>query len=140
MAKRARILVAEDEETDVLLLRHALNKAGLPHELIVAQDGNEAIEYLRGEPPYADRTQHPLPALVLLDLKMPEMTGFDVLAWLQNRPDLKELPAVVLTSSADEADRRRAQQLGAADYFVKPESVQGLVQVVQALHAKWLER
>ena len=140
MAKRAHILVAEDEETDVLLLRHALNKAGLPHELIVAQDGNEAIEYLRGEPPYADRTQHPLPALVLLDLKMPEMTGFDVLAWLQNRPDLKELPAVVLTSSADEADRQRAQQLGAADYFVKPESVQGLIQVVQALHAKWLVR
>jgi CheY-like chemotaxis protein len=139
MGKPLRILVAEDEETDVFFLRYALRRAGLGHELVVAQDGQEAIDYLSSEGVYADRSEHPLPALVLLDLKMPRMTGFDVLEWLQDRHELRELPAVVLTSSLDESDRERAQRLGAADYVVKPENVQGLVKVVKELHARWLE-
>jgi CheY-like chemotaxis protein len=140
MAMQIPILVAEDEETDVLLLRYAIRRVGLPHQLIVAQDGQEAIDYLSGEAPYSDRTLHPLPALVLLDLKMPRLTGFDVLAWLQGRPELKKLPAVVLTSSADEADRLRAQQLGAAEYRVKPGDLPGLMKVIQELHTRWLGR
>ena len=138
MPNRLRILVAEDEETDVFFLRHALSRAGLPHELVVAQDGQEAIDYLSGQAPYTDRARHPLPALLLLDLKMPRMTGFDVLAWLRRRPEFKQLPAVVLTSSPDEADRRRAEQLGAAQYLVKPQNVQDLLKLVQDLQAKWL--
>ncbi|MGO9203393.1 MAG: response regulator [Limisphaerales bacterium] len=134
-----RILVVDDEETEVILLRYALERAGVRHELIAAQDGKEAIDYLRGEPPYADRTQHPLPALMLLDLKMPRLTGFDVLAWLQKRLDLKGLPVVVLTSSPDEADRRRARQLGAAEYYVKPANLQDLVKLAQELRARWLD-
>lgn len=139
MAKPLRILVAEDEETDAFFLKHALQKAGLSHELVVACDGQEAVDYLSGKGPYADRAQHPLPALLLFDLKMPRMTGFEVLAWLQNQADLKSLPAIVLTSSANDNDRQRAQQLGAADFRVKPSSILELVHIVQDLHAKWLE-
>ena len=140
MPKSLRILLAEDEETDVLLLRHALRRAGLTHELVVAQDGKEAIEYLSGRARGEDHPQCPMPALIVLDLKMPRMTGFDVLIWLQSQPDLKQLPALVLTSSDDAADKLRAQQLGAVDYLVKPDSLRGLVTVVQELQGKWLDR
>jgi CheY-like chemotaxis protein len=132
------LLAAEDEETDAFFLRYALSKAGLPHELVVAQDGTEVIDYLSGQAPNPGVTRHPLPALMLLDLKMPRMTGFDVLAWLQNRTEFKELPVVVLTSSPDEADRQRAHQLGAVDYLVKPDSLQGLVKLMQDLRERWL--
>jgi CheY-like chemotaxis protein len=140
MAKQLAILVAEDEETDVIFLRHALRRAGSTHELIVTQDGKEAIDYLEGQAPYSDRTRYPLPALVLLDLTMPRMTGFEVLAWMQRRPDLKQLPAVVLTSSENEADQQRARALGAADYRVKPPDLTGLVKIVHDLESKWLTR
>ena len=138
MAKQFSILLAEDEESDVFLLRQAMKKAGLPHRLVVAQDGQEAVDYLNGEAPYTNRTQYPLPDLLLLDLKMPRLSGFDVLVWLRERPDLKTLPAVVLTSSADEADRKRARELGAADYQVKPSDFPGLVKTLQEIQARWL--
>ncbi len=138
VTKPSHILVAEDEDTDVFFLKHALNKAQVPHSLAVVADGKEAVDYLSGTAPYSDRSQHPLPALILLDLKMPRMSGFDVLGWLQRRPELKSIPAVVLTSSPNEADRRRAGELGAADYWVKPDSIQGLVEVVRQINARWL--
>lgn len=139
MPKPLHILVAEDEPTDVLLLRYAMEQAGSPHKLVVVQDGKEAIDYLSGQPPYADRSQYPLPALMLLDLKMPRLTGFDVLSWLGTQRKLKKLPAIVLTSSADDADRERAEQLGAADYLVKPTAVGDLVKLVKKLHLSWLD-
>jgi CheY-like chemotaxis protein len=139
MAKPKQILVAEDEETDVFFLRYAFEKAGLPHCLTVVHDGQQAIDYLSGQGPYFDRAQYPLPALMLLDLKMPRLTGFDVLSWLQNHSELKTVIAVVLTSSPNETDRQHAQELGAAEYFVKPDSVQGLTDVVKKLQARWLD-
>lgn len=134
----APILLAEDEETDVLWFRRALSKAGIARPLVSVPNGREAIRYLQGEEPFADRAHHPLPALIVLDLKMPLVDGFDVLRWLQTRADLKHLPAVVLTSSNQSADRRRAFELGAREYFIKPSNPTHLVAVVQGLNALWL--
>ena len=86
MTARAPILSAEDELTDQLILQAAFKKTGLPNPLVFLQDGQEAVDYLAGRPPYADRGAHPLPGLLLLDLKMPRMDGFDVLTWLAGQP------------------------------------------------------
>ena len=132
------ILVAEDEESDVMFLRRALRKAAIPHPLVVATNGREAIRYLSGEDLFSDRAQHPLPALILVDLKMPDCDGFGLLDWRLSQPSLHHLPAVVLTSSAHLEDKLKARQLGALDYFVKPLKPEALVGVVQQLHARWL--
>ena len=92
------VLVAEDEQSDAHILRLAFQRAGIPRSLVVVTDGQEAIDYLCGNPPYTDRSAHPLPGLLLVDLKMPRMTGFDVLAWLASRPDFQHLPAIVFSS------------------------------------------
>lgn len=113
-------------------------KARLSHPLVIVRDGQEAVDYLSGNGPYADRFAHPLPALVVLDLKMPRMSGFDVLAWLATKPEFRSLPAVVLSSSADESDIKRARQLGAREYFVKPHSFDDLINIAHQMHARWL--
>ena len=132
------VLVAEDEPTDALILRMAFEQAGIPCSIVVVSDGKEAVDYLCGQHPYTDRSVHPLPALLLLDLKMPRMTGFDVLAWLASRPDFRHLPAIIFSSSADDEDVSRARQMGARDYFVKPHSVSDYVKIVKAIHTRWL--
>jgi len=93
------ILLAEDREDEVLLLRHAFAKAGLLNPLHVVPNGEEAIHYLQGEGKYANRDEYPLPALVLLDLKMPRVDGFEVLRWIRQQPGLSALRVVVLTAS-----------------------------------------
>jgi CheY-like chemotaxis protein len=132
------ILVAEDEESDAMILRLAVKKAELNHPLIIVRDGQEAVDYLSGKGIYTDRADHPLPALIVLDLKMPRMSGFDVLAWLAMQPEFKELPVVVLSSSSDETDIEKARGLGAREYFVKPHVFLELVWIVQQLDSRWL--
>ena len=132
------VLVAEDEETDVMLLRVAWERALVPNPLVVAHDGQEMIDYLSGKPPFADRISHPLPVLLLVDLKMPRMTGFDVLAWLARQPTFKDLPAVVLSSSSYPADIENAKRMGARDYFVKPPNFHQLIKLIQDLSIKFL--
>lgn len=131
------ILAAEDEETDRFILNLAFERAKLPGPLMTVNDGGECVDYLSGVGSFADRALHPLPALLLLDLKMPRMHGFEVLQWLATRPELKDLPAVVLSSSPDESDIQKARQLGARDYFVKPQSLDELVKILQQVHERW---
>jgi len=138
MAQQDPILVAEDDENDAFLLRRAFQKAGLSNPLIFASNGQEAVDYLRGEPPYSDRNQNPLPSLLLLDLKMPVVDGFDVLAWLKSQPALQKVPAIVFSSSGEPEDVMKAQGLGAVDFQVKPSDFLELVRVVQKLSARWL--
>ncbi len=133
----APILLAEDDEDDILFIQRAYTKAHLPNELIVTNDGYQVVDYLQGQPPYTDRKRYPLPALVLLDIKMRLMDGFEVLAWLQTHRHLNGLPAVVLTSSTVAADMKRARELGARDYLVKPSDPQKLVPMLQGLK-KWI--
>jgi CheY-like chemotaxis protein len=127
------ILAAEDEETDRFILNLAFEKAKLRHPLVTVRDGKECVEYLSGIGPFADRGLHPLPALLSLDLKMPRMHGFEVLEWLGTRPEFKNLPVVVLSSSSDNCDIQKARQLGALDYFVKPHSLDDLVKILQQM-------
>jgi CheY-like chemotaxis protein len=132
------VLAVEDEETDRYILRWAFKKADLPHQLVTLSHGGECLDYLSGAPPYENREVFPLPSLLILDLKMPHVDGFEVLAWLADRPELGHLPAVVLSSSSDDSDVRRARQLGARDYFVKPLMMDDLVKILRDLGEKWL--
>jgi|SRR6266850_4996885 len=132
------ILVAEDEDVDVFLLRRSFRRAALPHNLIDVPDGEKAIEYLKGRPPFDDRIRYPFPQLLLLDLKMPKLNGFDVLAWLAGRPDMRDLPAVVLTSSPLESDAKMAAKLGAREFLTKPNDLDEMITLVKNVSERWL--
>ena len=127
------ILLVEDNEDDVFFMRRALTRANLQFNLAVASDGQQALDYLAGNGRYSDRTRHPLPALVFLDLKLPYVHGFDVLEWTRRHPSLKDLPVIVLTSSPEERDRQRARELGAQAYVVKPPTPQSVLDAVRLL-------
>lgn len=116
------ILLVEDNENDAFFMQRALSKANVGSPLDVVIDGQQAIEYLSRTGRFADRREQPLPSLIFLDLKLPFVHGFEVLSWMRSEAALKELPVVVLTSSPEERDRVRAEQLGARAYFVKPPS------------------
>jgi len=132
------ILAAEDEASDRMILEMAFQRAKSPCPLILVRDGQEAVDYLARKSHDADHADRGLPALIVLDLKMPRMSGFDVLAWLAEQPEFKGIPAVVLSSSADETDVRKARQLGARDYFVKPHSLDELIKIAQQILTRWL--
>lgn len=136
-AGQATILLAEDGHHDVLLLRRAFRKAELELPLQVVMDGDEAVAYLEGRPPYGDRERYPLPVLLLLDLKLPRRSGLEVLAWLRAEPGLRRLPVVVLTSSREDADVNRAYDLGVNSYLVKPVDFDGLLRLVRSLGLYW---
>jgi CheY-like chemotaxis protein len=133
------ILLAEDDENDVLFMERAMKKAGVPHPLRVVCDGQEAIEYLAGEGKYADRAANPLPRLMILDLKMPRKTGMDVLRWLKEKPVLECLPKVILSSSANRRDVERGYRLGANAFLIKPSTVEERVELVKIIHHFWLQ-
>lgn len=132
------ILLVEDNHNDVLLMERAFRKAALCAELQVVEVGEAAVAYLSGQEPYGDRERHPLPVLILLDLKLLGMSGFEVLAWLRAQPGLKRMPVVVLTSSKEAADINRAYELGANSYLVKPALVDALLDMVKTLDRYWL--
>lgn len=130
------ILLAEDDPNDVFFMQRALVKAGANVPLRVVTNGDEAQEYLNGSGKFGDRTEFPLPTLVLLDLKMPFKDGFEVLAWMRSQPLLKDIPVAVLTSSAEDRDRQRATELGAKAYFVKPPTRETVLQIAAFLGAQ----
>jgi CheY-like chemotaxis protein len=133
------ILVAEDDPNDVFFLRRAFQKAQVKCQILDVSNGQEAIFYLQGAAPYSNRAAYPLPHLLLLDLKMPLMNGFDVLEWLRNRPELAQIPALVLSSSGHDEDVTRARQLGARAYLVKPSDLSQLAQLAREVGAQWLQ-
>jgi CheY-like chemotaxis protein len=134
----ATILVADDEPNDIFFLKHAFAKAGRGYRIMDVPDGEKAIGYLSGSAPYADRSRFPLPTLLLLDLKMPKVNGFEVLAWLQREKRLDSLKVVVLSSSGLPSDKQKAASLGAHDYRVKPADIAEMLILVNELSARWL--
>jgi CheY-like chemotaxis protein len=114
------ILLIEDSSDDVFFMERAMKAAGFTTPLQVAKDGQAALDYLGGINGYADRQKYPLPSLVLLDLKLPQVLGLDVLKWIRARPELQAMPVVVLTSSGERSDLDRAYRLGANSFMVKP--------------------
>lgn len=131
------ILLVEDNPDDVLLARRAVRKAALPVSLQVVEDGDEAVAYLGGSGRFGDRARHPLPALVLLDLKLPKRSGLEVLRWVRGQPELDTTPVVVLTSSSEDEDIQKAYALGANSYLQKPVAFNGLVQLLGVLDLYW---
>ncbi len=122
------VLHVDDEPTDVFLVRRAFAKAQPGVRLMDVPDGEQAIHYLSGTGTFADRAAFPLPELVLLDIKMPLMDGFEVLSWMKAQQQFRQMPVIVLTSSSLPEDRIRAKHMGATGYIVKSESFEEVVQ------------
>ena len=131
------VLVAEDNPDDALLLRKALERAGINSRIKIVGDGEEMLLYLEGRGAYANRGANPLPALIMLDLKMPRKSGLEVLEWLAEHDEFAVVPTVVLSSSNLEKDIRTAYHLGANTYFVKPTTLEQLVETMGMLKTYW---
>ncbi|HEV2380841.1 MAG TPA: response regulator [Terriglobia bacterium] len=138
MSDQALILLVEDQENDVLLISRSFAKSKVLNPVQVVRNGPQAIEYLKGAGPFANRAEFPLPSLVLLDIKMPGMDGFEVLRWIRQESGLSNLRVVMLTSSDDIRDVNRAYQLGANSFLVKPVDFERFVEITQALSGYWL--
>ena len=131
-------LLVEDNEDHVLLFKRSFSKSNVLNPLQVVRNGYEAICYLDGSGRYRNREEFPLPALVLLDLKMPGIDGFEVLTWIRQQPSFKALRVIVLTSSDEIRDVNRAYQLGANSFLVKPMDLEDLNRLTQSISGYWL--
>jgi CheY-like chemotaxis protein len=132
------VLLVEDDLNDIFLVKRAFKKARLQNPLNVVTDGQEAIHYLRGLGKYADREAHPLPALIVMDIKMPRKTGFEVLEWVkgQGRP-LRRIPIVIVSSSENPSDINQAYELGANAYMVKPMDYRAVEHLFESITHYW---
>lgn len=133
------ILMAEDDPEDRFLVSRAMQKISSVHQLHMAEDGDDLLDYLRGKDHYADRAKYPLPSLILLDLNMPRMDGRTVLEVLRQEPELQSIPVVVLTTSESEEDVDQCYQLGANSYLCKPAEFPELMSQLQALTHYWFD-
>ncbi len=131
------ILLVEDDDNDVVFMKIAMEKAGIGHLLRVAGNGQRAIDYFEGTGEFADRKRYPLPAVVLLDMKLPEVMGVDVLKWIRQHRS-RTIIVIVLTSSSQEKDMQTAYELGANAYVVKPGNPRKLNELVDLVHRFWL--
>lgn len=131
------ILIAEDNPDDVFLLKRALKRNGADANVFFVGDGQEAIDYLRGEPPYDDRVLYPFPSVVYTDLKMPRVGGLEVVKWLKEHPDCGIIPIIVLTASQQDEDIQHAYQLGANAYLVKPTTLDQLTEMIRVTVVFW---
>ena len=138
MDRLAHILLVEDNRMDVELTLDAFKEARLLNTIYVSPNGQDAINYLFGRGKYADRITYPMPNLVLLDLKLPGIDGFEVLRQVKSAPILKRLPVVILTSSKEEGDRALTYDIGANSYIVKPVSFDGFLGVIKQIEGYWI--
>jgi len=139
MLQSTAILLVEDDPNDAFFVRQAIETRS-DIRLTVVDNGSEAVQYLKGQQPYADRSVFPFPSLVLLDLKLPVLSGFEVLRWIRNQCTQKHLPVIVLTDSLVESDRQRAHELGASSYVVKPCHLWQLTEAVVQKVDGWLKQ
>ncbi len=127
-----KILVVDDSPDDIFLLKRVFNKLELGQLIEIANNGEEAIHYL-------ENPDKPCPTMVLLDLHMPKLSGFDVLAWIRGHKDLKHLPVVIFSSSTEPSDLTRAYNLGANGYLEKPSQPEVLESMLQVSSQYWLK-
>ena len=137
MSQDLCILFVDDDPNDQLLVRTALKHFGLKPSLQVVRDGEQAIAYLTGAEGFEDRQQFPFPNVLLTDLKMPGMNGFELLQWLRDHPQYSLTPIIVLTSSRIESDVRHAYELGANSFMVKPQGLKQLVELIRITYEYW---
>jgi CheY-like chemotaxis protein len=141
MSQRQTILLVEDSPVDILLMQRAFRHQIFTNtSLQIVRDGDAAVFYLNGDGEYSDRDRYPLPAIILLDLKLPRRSGHEVLGWLKQQPQLKRLPVVVLTSSRQTVDVNQAYDLGVNSYLVKPVGFASLAEMMQRFGEYWLNQ
>lgn len=134
------VLLIEDDPSDVRLIQRAFNKLSETIDMFRLRDGDEAVAYLSGSEPYENRAAYPMPCVILLDIKLPRRSGFEVLEWLRAHPSaLSRLPVVILTSSQHSVDINRAYDLGANSYLVKPGTNAQLDRLASEFRAYWLK-
>ncbi|MEC4813589.1 MAG: response regulator [Scytonema sp. PMC 1069.18] len=133
------ILLVEDDSNDILFVQRAFRQINATNPIRIVKDGDAAVHYLAGEGEYADRDRYPLPALILLDLKLPRRSGIEILEWLRQQPGIKRIPVVVLTSSQESLDIDLSYDLGVNSYLVKPVKFEMLAKMIAALDSYWLQ-
>lgn len=138
VARSSNILLVEDDDNDVFLIKRAFRKLNLPHSLHLVEDGEAAINYLQGREPYNQKDNFVLPELILLDLKLPRISGLEVLQWIRQQPDLKRMPIVILTASRESIDINKAYDLGVNSYLVKPVNFNEFLEMLSTLNSYWL--
>lgn len=131
------ILLVEDDETDIKITLRAFEKAKLENNISVVRDGQEALDYVRHEGQYQDKNKYPRPDLILLDIKMPKVDGFQVLDTLKSDDKYKFIPIIMLTSSKGEGDVAKSYKNGAASYIQKPVGYEDFVEVVDGFNFYW---
>jgi CheY-like chemotaxis protein len=138
MREAQMFLLVEDNPDDSLLLRQAFNRGNLLNPMHVVTSGEAALEYLQGSGRYANREEFPLPSVVLLDLRLPGMSGLEVLRWIRSQSTLQTLRVIVLTSSESLQDVNQAYKLGANSFLVKPMDLDHLCRMTEALQGYWV--
>lgn len=133
------VLLVEDNDDDVFAMQRACQRTGIPHSLHIVSNGEEAVGYLAGTGIYADRTGHPLPDLIFLDITLPRRSGHEVLEWIRAQPSFKALPVVMLSGSEQMSDVNRAYELGVTSYLRKIASPAEFGQAVRVILKYWLE-
>src|ERR1051326_2173352 len=135
--KPQSLLLVEDDRNDVFFFKYAMEQAEVRIPLQVVEDGQEAIDYLTGAAEFSDRVRHPLPSLLVLDLKLPRKTGLEVLEWIRSRQEFRGMPVIVFTSSAHRQDVERAYELGANAFVVKPSGIKHRMEFARCLKSFW---
>ena len=131
------ILLVEDSESDTLLMEQAFRKARIANRLMRVPSAREAIDYLEGRAAYSDREEFPLPIFILLDLSLPDATGYELLRWIRTKPEIRHLPVVVVTGSEYPEEREVAGEMGADAFFRKHPRFEKLIQMVSDIGASW---
>ena len=135
--KNFTVLLVEDDLNDIFLVKRAFKMARLNTPLQVVTDGEEAIEYLRGEGKYADRKAHPMPGLIVMDIKMPRKSGFEVIEAIKGDGPLRRIPIVIVSSSDRPGDINRAYEMGANAYMVKPMDFREVERLFETITHYW---
>jgi CheY-like chemotaxis protein len=131
------ILLVEDEENDAMLLKMAFKENNILNPLHWVKDGLEAIAYLNGEGVYANHALYPFPEVLIVDLKMPRMSGLELLQWIRDHPYYKVIPTIIMSSSRQDSDIEKAYELGANTYMIKPSALDELAKMVKLAHEYW---
>jgi CheY-like chemotaxis protein len=139
MSEQAVISVVDDGDDDVVLIRRAFQQAALPNPIQVVRNGEEALAYLGGAGKFSNRVEYPLPHLVLLDLNMPRVDGFEVLTWIRQEPGMRGMVVIVLTSSDRIRDVNRAYEIGANSFFVKDLDFKNFIEFCKLVQSYWLK-
>lgn len=132
------LLLVEDDENDVIFMRHAFRSAGITQTLNVVSDGQEAVDYLAGVGSFSNRDEYPLPGLIFTDLKLAKKTGLELVEWVRRQSAYRRIPVIILSASADPKEIEQAYERGANSFLTKPSSNVELIEMLKIFKRYWL--